>query len=179
MKLSINILPFANEDISWDCFTVQKGNNAEKDWAYRQRSLFLGKSENYTDLRDIGRGYYIDDKAKFGMDYLKKNSDEFLSRLGYEKTNFGNGYKEKEKNDKRIAVFCHQGFALHWIAYLLNIPYHIFTASFDISYTGVTIIKFEGENTDKTAYPLCLCFCDLSHLYAEKLSMEYNDCIEV
>ena len=49
---------------------------------------------------------------------LKKNSDEFLARHGYERE--GGLYKPVRANREKIAVFCHGGFGLCWLAHLVG-----------------------------------------------------------
>ena len=101
----------------------------------------------------------------------------FLLRLGFRKRGIGNSYEVVEKNSGRIAVFAHQGFGLHWLSYLTKIPYHILTASFDISHTGVTIIHF--DESGEVTYPTVLTLSDLSHIYKEGLPLKYHNSIEI
>ncbi len=57
----------------------------------------------------------FDDPAFFvGFESLKHHSDEFLERLGY--TRDGGVYRIRRSNRMRVAVFCHTGFGLTWLA---------------------------------------------------------------
>ena len=174
LGLPMHIEPFMSEGTAWQHFTAFYEGD-KRTWAFTQRGKILGSDESYAAKDGIGRGIYADDEmAKKGMEIIKEGSDAFLAKLGYEKTGVGNGYRATAPNDKHIAAFCHQGFGLHWLAYLLNLPVHIFTASFDISHTGVTIIRFSAKEGE-IAYPQCLCLSDLSHIYGDGLPMLYHN----
>lgn len=173
LGLEMQIEPFMSENTAWHHLTALKEDR--RTWAFTQRALILGSDESYDAKDGYGRGIYADDeKAREGMAIIREGSDAFLAKLGYEKTGVGNGYRATAPNDKHIAAFCHQGFGLHWLAYLLNLPVHIFTATFDISHTGVTVISFSA-GSDGIAYPHCLCLSDISHIYGDGLPMLYHN----
>ena len=178
LGLPMQIEPWMSESVAWQHFCC-KTADGRNTWAFNKRGMKLGKDEHYADRDSFHHGFYHDEAlAAEGARALAAASDEFLSRLGYTRIGEGggNGYRVTAGNDRRIAAFCHQGFGLHWIAHLLNIPYHIFTASFDISHTGVTIIRFSGE---EIAYPQCLCLSDLSHIYGDGLPLRYHDNLDI
>ena len=89
-----------------------------------------------------------------------------MEKLGYKKD--GAIYRITEPNDKRIALFCHEGFGTTLLSYLLNVSPLVFWASFGISHSGVTVLDFQN-NADGFTAPRCLCLSDLSHLYADRL----------
>jgi probable phosphoglycerate mutase len=88
-------------------------------------------------------------------------SDEFISRLGYERD--GLFYKAVSPGDNKVAAFCHHVFGTLWLSHLLSIPPNIVWASFDLSHTSVTIIEFKHDENERFA-PRCLRFNDTSHL---------------
>ena len=49
-----------------------------------------------------------------------RDSDQFLAGLGYERS--GSLYRVTQPNHLKVAVFCHGGFGLTWLAHLLAIP---------------------------------------------------------
>lgn len=178
LGLPMQIEPWMSEYAAWNhfCCTRPDGSSA---WAFTQRAAFLGKDECYTSPASFDRGLYRNDAlAEQGARELAAASDAFLSRLGYTRTGEGNGYRITAGHHRRVAAFCHQGFGLHWLAHLLHIPYHIFTASFDVSHTGVSILQF-SDSGNGIAYPLCLCLSDLSHVYGEGLPLRYHDRIDI
>ena len=173
LGLDIKIEPWMDESLAARAFGGVDEEGKPVTWAFWQPNKLIGNNSAYEDRDSFSHSYYRNDKeAKAWAQTLERESDAFLSRLGFVRTKEGNGYLVTEKNSKKIAVFAHQGFGLHWLSHLLNIPYHVFTASFDISHTGVTIIHFD-ENKDIT-YPKILLLSDISHLYEEKLSTKYH-----
>jgi len=97
---------------------------------------------------------------------LKRNSDEFLARHGYERV--GGRYRCVRPNNERIAVFCHGGFGLTWLAHLLEIPLTIMWSGFWLPPSSVTTILFE-QRSPEWAVPRCIGLGDVSHLYAAGL----------
>lgn len=55
-----------------------------------------------------------------GFAQIQKDSDAFLTSLGYQRE--GGIYRVVKGNPRKIAVFCHGGFGLSWLAHLLEIP---------------------------------------------------------
>ncbi|HEV8604463.1 MAG TPA: histidine phosphatase family protein [Tepidisphaeraceae bacterium] len=97
---------------------------------------------------------------------LKGNSDEFISRHGYGRE--GGLYRPVRPNRDRIAVFCHGGFGLCWLAHLLEIPLPLMFAGFFLHPSSVTTILFD-ERSKEWAVPKCIGMGDISHLYANEL----------
>ena len=83
--------------------------------------------------------------AKEGFERIGRESDAFLEKLGYKHE--GLKYRVLNHTDERVAVFCHYGFGMTWLAHLLNISPVLFWSSFDINHTGVTVLNFpKGED---------------------------------
>lgn len=103
--------------------------------------------------------------------YIENNGRDFLERLGYREED--GVYRILRPNEEKVALFCHAGFARAWISRLLHIPAHIMWAGFNYGHTGVTVLEFKNNANGITA-PHCLCYSDLSHLYAHGPEMLYN-----
>ena len=110
------------------------------------------------------------------MERIVSASDDFLARQGYVRE--GRIYRCERPNDDRVAVFCHQGFGTTWMSHLLQIPPQIMWSCFDISHSSVSIFEFRNGKDGYTA-PKCLCLSDMSHIYAERLPMVYNNTLEI
>ena len=106
-------------------------------------------------------------KEKFAK--IGESSDHFLSKLGYVRE--GVRYRCLQPKDEKIAVFCHGGFGVTWIAHLLNIPLRIAWAGFRLAPTSVTTILFE-QTSGNWAVPRCLSLGDTSHLYESGLTAD-------
>ncbi|MBO5060283.1 MAG: histidine phosphatase family protein [Clostridia bacterium] len=149
-----------------------------------RKSISLVQNTYYRENGNINLSYadtYSCDGIKqsgmnMAMKYIEEHGNEFLERLGYREEN--GIYRILRKNDEKIALFCHSAFARAWLSILLHIPLHIMWSSFDYTHTGVTVIEFKNNDNGVTA-PQCLCFSDVSHLYAEKLDLIYNNKFEI
>lgn len=113
---------------------------------------------------------------KSAVDFIEKHGNEFLERLGYKKEN--GVYKILRNNEEKVALFCHSAFARAWLSVLLHIPFHIMWSSFSYTHTGVTVLEFTNNPNGITA-PRCLCFSDMSHLYAQNEDMIYDNKTEL
>lgn len=104
--------------------------------------------------------------------YIIDNGREFLERLGYREEN--GVYRILQPNNEKVALFCHSVMARTWISYLLHIPMHLMWAGFNYTHTGVTVLEFKNYENGFTA-PRCMCYSDVSHLYAEGLELLYDN----
>ncbi len=100
---------------------------------------------------------------------IKRNSDEFLKRQGYERED--GIYRCIRPNRDKIAVFCHGGFGLCWLAHLLEIPMPLIWSGFWLPPSSVTTILFD-ERSEECAVPRCIGMGDVSHLYEAGLPVK-------
>jgi probable phosphoglycerate mutase len=96
-------------------------------------------------------------------------SDDFLSRHGYARED--GRYRVLMPNREQIAVFCHNGLALTWLAHLLELPLTLCWAGFWLAPSTVTTVLFE-ERSAEWAVPRCIGLGDVSHLYAAGLPVQ-------
>lgn len=113
---------------------------------------------------------------KTAVKYIEENGKEFLERLGYREEN--GIYRIIKPSEEKVALFCHAAFARAWLSVLLHIPLHIMWSSFEYTHTGVTVVEFANNPNGVTA-PRCLCYSDVSHLYASGLDLVYNNKTEI
>jgi broad specificity phosphatase PhoE len=77
-----------------------------------------------------------------GFEQLCADADAFLARHGCRRN--GAAYRlEGTPTNQGIAVFCHAGLALTWLAHLLAIPPPLLWAGFSLPPASVTTIHFE------------------------------------
>ena len=149
-----------------------------------KKSIALMKSTyaREKDGWDLSVSHALDGPIFVGTDmaeklaFVEKEGNAFLERLGYRYEN-GN-YRILWPNEETVVLFCHANFTKLWLSSVLKVPFHMMNASFGISHTGVTILRFENYAEGITA-PRCLCFNDLSHLYAHGPDMRYNGKFEI
>ena len=115
-------------------------------------------------------------QMKSAVKYIEEHGKEFLERLGYKEEN--GIYRILRPNEEKIALFCHAAFSRAWLSVLLHIPLHIMWASFQYTHTGVTVVEFNNNANGFTA-PRCLCYSDVSHLYASNLDLIHDNRVEI
>ncbi|MBR2460384.1 MAG: histidine phosphatase family protein [Clostridia bacterium] len=103
---------------------------------------------------------------------IELGGKDFLQRLGYKQE--GAVYRIIRPNDDRVALFCHSVMGRAWLSTLLHIPIHLMWSGFLYTYTGVTVVEFKN-NPDGYTAPTCLCYSDMSHLYAHGPDMLHDD----
>jgi probable phosphoglycerate mutase len=109
----------------------------------------------------------LDDPAYRGQfEATAAASDAFLARHGYQRE--GGRYRQTAPNERRLAVFCHLGLGLAWIAHLLELPLSLVWSGFWLPASSVTTIVMECRSGD-WAVPRCLGLGDVSHLHAAGL----------
>jgi len=103
---------------------------------------------------------------------LHSASDAFLARHGYNHNHARAGTYSTQRPTNRdiIAVFCHGGFGVVWLAYLLQIPIPVAAASFTLLPSSVTTVLFDERAPDAVS-PRVIGMGDVGHLYADKLKI--------
>jgi len=176
LGLEYTVENWMSEDLAWRDFSYETGNGG-RDWTFNRQNIKLKYDET---IKSGGQWhdsqYFIITNAKEGYKRISDCSDGFTERLGYRREN--GAYKIIRANDERVAAFCHHGFGTIWLSYLLDIPLHVFSTSFNISHSGVTILEFRNYADGYTA-PVCLCLSDISHIYQSGLPMKYNNHLDI
>lgn len=121
----------------------------------------LGGESQWDKIKDI-------EKANEPFESLRMDSDAFIARHGYMRE--GHQYRIVKPNRDIIAVFCHGGFGLTWIAHLLNIPLSVAWTSFYLPPSSITTILFDERSSDY-ACPRAIGVGDVGHLHAAGLSL--------
>lgn len=91
--------------------------------------------------------------VRLGFARLRAAGDDFLVRQGYVREELR--YRVTGPPGRRIALFCHGGFALTWLADLLAIPLPLLWAGFTLLPAAVTTVAFES-GPDGWASPRCV-----------------------
>lgn len=170
------LLDFANEHHTWCQMTAEKDDHSGRTWLFhhpRMIELFTDKS-----IRDLGDRWFehpdlIEGRYGEGVERVYDEGDKFLQSLGYEHIRYTGKYRITEKNDRRVALFAHQGFGLLFLSCLLDIPYPQFCTHFDMCHTGVTVIDF-SDNRKGKCIPKVLTLSSDSHLYSKGVESNYG-----
>ena len=168
------LLDFANEGHAWRDLTCESLARGCRTWLYfapEAKALFhnsevLSLGERWYEHEGFREGIFAEQDYKAGIERIHSATFDFLLSLGYKRVSAGK-YEIVEKNDKRIALFAHQGFGLAFLSAVLGIPYPIFSTHFDIQTSCVTVIEFADDGG--VCYPRILTHSSSAHLYAADL----------
>lgn len=167
------VLDWANEGYAFADFSVEKEGG--KQWVFNtQPYKELFNCDEVRTLGDIWYEYpaFKDTNFKNGIKRIQDEADIFLESLGYKHDRSRHLYIAEKPNDKRIAIFAHQGFGLLFFSCVLDICMPQFTTHFDIGHSSVTLIAF--GDMDGISMPRVLTMGNDSHIYAEGLPTKDN-----
>ena len=172
---------WAKEDHAWHYFTVPYDDKGNLTWAFftaKYNRLF-----NKPEVLALGRNWadsplFEGENFKKGVELFQKTVDDFLLSLGYEHDSANGLYKPVNPNEKRVALFAHQGFGIAFLSMLLDIPYPLFASHFDIGHSGVCVIEF-AVNSEGYVIPKVLQHSNDSHLYREGLPTRYQNVLKI
>jgi broad specificity phosphatase PhoE len=179
------LLDWANESLAWEDFHARQEDNTVT-WAFaipKYIDLF-----NSPEVIALGNAWYTH-PAFSGLNFARgvaridKAVDEFMLSLGYKHDRERRRYlrvgdtKNANGQEKRIALFAHQGFGIAFFSSLLDIPYPLFATHFDISHSCMSVVAFEDDKEYTCAKVLQ--HSNDSHLYKENLMRGYNNSIHI
>lgn len=172
LRKEMTILDWCSENAAYGDMSVRNPDGTTR-WCFAKQRTKYKNNDTIgltTDWKKADPDFGAESIEK-RLEIIRNGSDKLLAELGYERD--GCVYRITKPNDLNVGVFCHQGFGLTWLSHLLSIPPHIFWASFDMTYTGVTYLHFKNHENGITT-PTVLQFDDLSHIYEARLPMIFD-----
>lgn len=176
IKKELALLDFANESYAWNELTISCDNAEGKTWLFQSSKAI--ELFNSRSVRELGDRWYehpelIANNYEKGITRIYDEVDGFLKELGYGHIRYSGRYQVTNPNERRVALFAHQGFGLAFLSCILDIPYPMFCTHFDICHSGLTVIKFQDYGG--WSVPKVLTLSADSHLYREGLPTKYNN----
>lgn len=138
------------------------------------KPLLLGSEMRKLDKEWHTHPAFANLGVKDGWNRFTNSADDFLRSLGYDHVRDENRYKLLDNADenKRVAIFAHEGVGLLFLSAILDIPYPMIGVHFHLRTTGLTVIEFKHENG--FSYPKLFTHSNDSHLYKEGLPLGRN-----
>jgi len=173
LKKEMKLCDFANEAHAFGEFTV-KTSAGITNWAFHDRDTMIKfTSSEVLALGDEWYKHPCFEGAKFEAGIKRVNAavDEFLLGLGYKHNRDSHSYEIVKHNEKRVALFAHQGFGVAFLSSVLDIPYPL-AARLDMSHSSMTVINFSG-GWGNVCVPKILQLSNDSHLYREGIITGY------
>jgi probable phosphoglycerate mutase len=180
LGLTPQLCDWAREDYPWRELTVPRDGGGVT-WPFftaKYSRLF-----NSPEVIALGRHWadsplFADTTFKQGYERTQKAADDFLLSLGYRHDCENGLYTPEKHNDKRVALFAHQGFGMIFLSCVLDVPYPLMCTHFDLSHSSMTVIEF-SPNTEGYVIPKALQLSNDSHLYKEGLPTWYQNVIKI
>lgn len=118
------------------------------------------------DLRDPdwrSHPLYIENTATEDVDIIGKETDRWLSDLGYERE--GRYYRctGKEETDRTIALFCHGGSATAMMSHIYNLAFPFLCGTIHMPCTAISILRFDRRKGSLNL-PIVELLSDATHL---------------
>jgi len=177
LGMEATVLDFVGEDKSWKYF-ARKHDGEHMSWPYQCPEMF--KYLNSPKIIALGNDWYKDEKLlpfnyEEGILYFKERVHKFMSNQGYEWDEDSNAYKCVKQNDKRIAIFAHEGNSRAFISALLNIPYPFPGLHYEFGHTCMIKIEMRPVGGDQNyCVPIIYSSAGNEHLYAEDVDMYFD-----
>ena len=171
----MQILDWANESHAWRQLACET-EDGRYMWAFQQERFqrvfrspeLLAMGDKWPEHPAL-RGTKLGE----GIARIRAEARAFIEKLGYRHLPDTNAYEAIEPNDRRIALFAHQGFGLGFLSCVLDIPYPTFSTTFDMGHSGMTVIEFAGSGN--FVAPVALQLANDSHIYREGLPTNYQN----
>lgn len=147
--MTSEILPWTEESMD---YMMSHRITPESDCTYS-----FSVQKGVYDFKD-----FLDSDRMKTVENMQKCSDEFLASLGYER--HGAMYKITKSNDERIAVFCHGGFGVAWIAHLLGTAPGFMYPNIMLNTSSVTTFEFRNAEEGEVR-PVLRRLGEITHIY--------------
>ena len=179
LKKEAAVIDWAHENYAWRDFAVDQEDGKRK-WIFQIPSYM--EMLNCEEVRSLGDEWYEypalqNPSFKDGILRIRKEADNFFESLGYKHDRKRHLYIAEKPNDKKIAIFAHQGFGVLFLSEVLDVSMPQFVTHFDICHSSVTVIEF--KDMGGISMPKALMVGNDSHIYAEGLPTNYNNEIYV
>ncbi len=175
----IHKLDWCNEHLASQYFKCTDVNSKDKTWVYqnqRAKELFVSKEIYKLGNRWYKHKFFASGTYEEGTKIIKKEAFSFLEKQGYRRNEVENLYDLVFPNEKRIALFAHEGIGMVFLSTILGIPYPLFCTHNQLSHSSMTVIYFPNKNK---SIPQILQLSNDSHLYKEQMSTRYNDWLDI
>lgn len=172
-KKPVQILDWCNESYVGQEFYT---HNETGEWRWLFQDEICRKLFASQEVLSLGQTWYEHKvfsapHIKKGVERVQRETYAFLKTLGYEHDEKESFYHAVAPNEKRIALFAHEGFGMAFLSTVLDIPYSVFSTRFGLTHSGMSVVRYAGE---KEVIPCLLQLSNDSHLYKEGLPTRYN-----
>lgn len=175
-KLEIEKRDFCTESRAWGATALPEESGRHR-WIYQ--SAAWREVLRSPEVIAMGKEWYLHEKFKdtpmpLQLPQIEADCDAFIAELGYRHLPEENRYLAESPNDRRIALFAHQGFGMIFLSHILDVPYPLFASHFDMGHSGVTVIEFAPDGGGIVS-PTVLTLSNDSHLFRDGIPTNYQN----
>jgi probable phosphoglycerate mutase len=170
------VKPWLDEALAAKYFMVDDGKGTGgRTWCFfRSTTKALMTSP---EVRALGKDWhthpaFAQERFSEGVAHIGAELDAFMLEQGYRHEPENNRYIAERPNHDRIALFAHQGIGMAIMSLLLDIPYPIFSTTFDFGHSSMSVVEFSGS---EIVYPKVLQLSSDAHIYREGLPTKYHN----
>ena len=173
------LLDWANEGYAFRDFSVEIGDG-QRRWVFH-RDEYKEKLWS-AEVRALGQDWhkhpcFARERFSEGVARIDMETDAFFKGLGFEHDRKNACYRSLQKRvkgqeEKRVALFAHEGFGKAFLSSLMDLPYPYVATRCELTHSSVTVFHFD-DNAD-AAPPKLLQWSNDSHLYKEGILTPYN-----
>ncbi len=179
LKMEPTVIPFVDEGRAWEGYAVRTASG-RVTWGFNDGPTRAHMND--PAVRALGDDWYThpafaETPYPMGVPRMQADADDFLLSLGYRHDRAAHHYLPEAPNERRVAVFAHQGAGLAFLSAVLDIPYNQYCLRYDIGHTGMTVLHFAVR--DGVCIPQTLQHSNDSHLYHEHLGTRYHNVIPI
>ena len=171
--LEMRILDWTNENYAWEQLTMPYGDGLR--WVFQHpdyRPILASAEVRALDRKWYEHPAFRNTKMQEGIERVQRETYAWLEGFGYHHDVEKNMYYSDGGNNKRIALFAHQGFSTAFMSTVLDIPYPLYSIHFDIQHSGMTVIRFPEE--EGWVIPKAMQVSNDAHIYRAGLPTLYN-----
>ncbi len=169
----ITLLPFCNENVAGKYFRGEENGKRQWLWELPGFTRLLASDE----MASLGYEWYkhpvfAERHAEEGFAYVSEELDALLASLGFEHDRKNHVYHVRKRENKRIALFAHEGIGKVIMSSMLDIPLPMFAVHTDMCHSGLSVIRF-AENED-TCVPRIITYSNDAHLFYDNIPNYYG-----
>ena len=175
LKKEITQLDWCKESHAYADFCVTRADGSH-EWCFHYGETvekFLDPEVTALEYKWYDHPCFEGTRFKEGMLRIEREADEFLLSFGYRHDREKHVYIPEAPNDKRVALFAHEGFGMAFLSAVLDIPYPVLSTRFGISHSTVSVIQLDDNFGRGFCVPKLLQLSNDSHLFAERLPTKY------
>lgn len=178
LKITPKILDWANEGYFFGDLSQPVEGGLQ--WFFRLDEyidLFNSKEIYELDEKWYEHPKFKNTKAKERFQITDNEVDKLFESFGFIHDREHKCYHPIRRNEKRIALFAHEGAGKAIMSSILDIPYPVFSTRFELGHSSMSVIYFD-ENKENII-PRVLTWSSDSHLYKEDILTGYQNWLDI